>query len=298
MKIIAEAPVRIDFAGAWTDVPNFYETFGGATLNAAITKYVSGELLTGSHRQGQDGMTVHYEANLPWGAGLGSSAAMNVLWLGLIKGRPLLSVQERLDLAEDAFKVEKVLGIIGGKQDQCASALGGINVFEFSKEGIQSTPAGLSAARVKELESMLLLCYTGAARLSSRIHENVWGNFAKGHRDVIDALIRMRDSAYDGKDALERGDFEKFGKIISAQFECTKIMDSSTSNQTLEDLFALLRGDVHGGKPCGAGGGGCVMFCCKGEKEKGHAAEAVKKRGFSVIDFAFDFQGLRVSVES
>jgi D-glycero-alpha-D-manno-heptose-7-phosphate kinase len=298
MRIIAEAPVRIDFAGAWTDVPIFYETFGGATLNAAITKYVSGELLTGSHRQGHDGMTVHYEANLPWGAGLGSSACMNVLWLGLIKGRPLLSVKERLDLAEDAFQVEKVLGIIGGKQDQCASALGGINVFEFSNEGIQSTPAGLSATRVKELESMLLLCYTGAARLSSRIHENVWGNFAKGHRDVIDALIRMRDSAYDGKDALERGDFEKFGKILSEQFECTKIMDSSTSNQTLEDLFALLRGDVHGGKPCGAGGGGCVMFCCKGEKEKEHAVEAVKKVGFSVIDFAFDFQGLRVSVES
>jgi galactokinase/mevalonate kinase-like predicted kinase len=56
MKIIAEAPVRIDFAGAWTDVPMFYETFGGATLNAAIKKYVHGELLSGSHRESKDGM--------------------------------------------------------------------------------------------------------------------------------------------------------------------------------------------------------------------------------------------------
>ena len=298
MKTIAEAPVRIDFAGAWTDVPNFYETFGGATLNAAIRKYVHGELLSGEHRTTKDGMTVHYEADLPWGAGLGSSASMNVLWLGLVKGRPLSTVQERLVLAEDAFKIEKVLGIIGGKQDQCASAVGGINVFEFSKEGIRALPVGLSAARVRELESHLVLCYTRVARLSSRIHENVWGNFAKGHRDIIDALIRMRDSAYKGKEALEKGDFAKFGKTLSMQFECTKIMDSSTSNQMLEDLFALVKDDILGGKPCGAGGGGCVVFCCDGEQAKKRAMEKISKAGFTLIDLEFDFQGLRVSIES
>lgn len=298
MKIIAEAPVRIDFAGAWTDVPIFYETFGGATLNAAIRKYVHGELLSGDHRKTKDGMTVHYEADLPWGAGLGSSATMNVLWLGLIKGRPLSSVQERLVLAEDAFKIEKVLGIIGGKQDQCASAVGGINVFEFTRDGIRSLPVGLSASRVRELESCLLLCYTRVARLSSRIHENVWGNFAKGHLDIIDALIRMRDSAYEAKEALEKGDFDKFGKILSMQFECTKIMDSSTSNQMLEDLFTLVKGDILGGKPCGAGGGGCVVFCCDGEQAKRRAIEKITSAGYTILDLAFDFQGLRVSMES
>lgn len=298
MKTIAEAPVRIDFAGAWTDVPMFYETFGGATLNAAIKKYVKGELLTGSHRQAKDGMTVHYEADLPWGAGLGSSAAMNVLWLGLVKGQSPSTVQERLAIAEDAFKIEKVLGIIGGKQDQCASALGGINVFEFSNDGIRSTPVGLSTSRIVELESTLLLCYTGAARYSSRIHENVWGNFAKGNRDIIDALLRMRDSAFEAKEALEKGQFERFGKILSMQFQCTKIMDGSTSNQMLEELFALVSEDIFGGKPCGAGGGGCLVFCCKGEKEKKRAAEKILKAGYSIFDLAFDFQGLRISIES
>jgi D-glycero-alpha-D-manno-heptose-7-phosphate kinase len=203
-----------------------------------------------------------------------------------------------LVVAEDAFKIEKVLGIIGGKQDQCASAVGGINVFEFSKDGIRALPVGLSASRVRELESCLLLCYTRMARLSSRIHENVWGNFAKGHLDIIDALIKMRDSAYEGKDALEKGDFDRFGKILSMQFECTKIMDSSTSNQMLEDLFSLVKGDILGGKPCGAGGGGCVVFCCDGEQARRRAAEKITNAGYNVLDLAFDFQGLRVSIES
>jgi D-glycero-alpha-D-manno-heptose-7-phosphate kinase len=151
---------------------------------------------------------------------------------------------------------------------------------------------------VKELEALLLLCYTGAARLSSAIHQNVWENLANGHRDVRDALIRMRDSAFDAKDALEEGDFERFGKILSLQFESSKILDSSTTNEALENVFTLVRGEIIGGKPCGAGGGGCVVFCCKGEKEKQQASEKLKGAGLSLIDFTFDFQGVRVSVEN
>jgi D-glycero-alpha-D-manno-heptose-7-phosphate kinase len=108
----------------------------------------------------------------------------------------------------------------------------------------------------------------------------------------------MRDSAFEGKEALQKGDFEKFGKILSMQFDCTKIMDSSTSNRTLEDLFALVRDEILGGKPCGAGGGGCVIFCCKGGQEKRRAAEKITNAGFTIIDLVFDFQGLRVSIES
>ncbi len=44
MIITSRAPVRIDFAGAWTDVSYFADAFGGATLNAAIRMHVSGSL--------------------------------------------------------------------------------------------------------------------------------------------------------------------------------------------------------------------------------------------------------------
>jgi hypothetical protein len=56
MKIIAEAPVRIDFARAWTDVLGDIRE---ATLNAAIKKNVHGELPSGSHRWSEDGMRLH-----------------------------------------------------------------------------------------------------------------------------------------------------------------------------------------------------------------------------------------------
>lgn len=36
------APARIDFAGGWSDVPDFSEAEGGAVLNAAIDRYAEG----------------------------------------------------------------------------------------------------------------------------------------------------------------------------------------------------------------------------------------------------------------
>src|SRR6185503_2543469 len=40
----SQAPVRLDFAGAWTDVPPFSQREGGIVVNAAIELYARAEL--------------------------------------------------------------------------------------------------------------------------------------------------------------------------------------------------------------------------------------------------------------
>lgn len=37
--LIVRSPVRISFAGGGTDLPSYYETFGGTVLSAAINKH-------------------------------------------------------------------------------------------------------------------------------------------------------------------------------------------------------------------------------------------------------------------
>jgi galactokinase/mevalonate kinase-like predicted kinase len=78
-----------------------------------------------------------------------------VAWTG--QGSPPHECAGRLVFREYAFKIEMVLGIIGGKEDQCASAVGGIRVFEFSHDGIRSTPVGISSSRTSEREKTPLL---------------------------------------------------------------------------------------------------------------------------------------------
>ena len=38
--IITRTPLRVSFIGGGTDMPYFYEKFGGATISCAIKKYI------------------------------------------------------------------------------------------------------------------------------------------------------------------------------------------------------------------------------------------------------------------
>ena len=145
MIISSRAPVRIDFAGAWTDVGFFADAFGGATLNAAIAIHVTGSLEANEEQDdaplgllqmvsGPSGkyvpsdrtaLRVNYQSTIPPGSGLGTSATLNVVWLALVRREPINTLEDRLYIAEAAYDIEKTLGIIGGKQDQYASAVGG-----------------------------------------------------------------------------------------------------------------------------------------------------------------------------
>jgi len=298
MIIRSKAPVRVDFAGAWTDCAPFYEPFGGATLNAAIDRFVTGQISTGKDAaiDANDGLTVTYSTDIPAGSGLGTSATLNVVWLSLAKGQPLKTRADREAIAASAYDIEKVLGIIGGKQDQYASAVGGINLFEFQSEGVTTHPVSISQDKVRELESLLVLCYTGKSRLSSNIHQNVWGNFRAGKREVVDALFTLRDSAYRGKEILEAGDWDSFGPLLTQQFDCMKKLDASTSNEIVDSIFRLVESEVSGGKPCGAGGGGCLLFCAKDEQRKAKVASLIRDAGYRIIDFHFEFGGLQVEI--
>jgi D-glycero-alpha-D-manno-heptose-7-phosphate kinase len=302
MIISSQAPVRIDFAGAWTDVSYFSDAFGGATLNAAIALYVTGRLEVQDSQESDllgvvsgPALSVSYESRIPAGSGLGTSATLNVVWLALARREDVSSVEDKLRIAELAYEIEKTLGIIGGKQDQYASAVGGINLFEFEASGATRQPVELSPSRVDELQSLIVLCYTGKARLSSNIHRNVWGNFRAGKTETLRALFDLRHSAYEARQALEDWDLEAFARLVTSQRHHMRHLDASTSNEQIEELFELTAPDVMGGKPSGAGGGGCVFFITKSAKAKDRVKAKLQGVGLTGLDITFDFEGLTLS---
>ena len=314
MIVKARAPVRIDFAGAWTDVDYFYKAFGGATLNATIDQYVKGKLVADEGNFGEkvprhapgygttfvdgpDGLLVEYNTKMPDDSGLGTSAAREVTRLALFSQDPLATREQKENIAESAYRIEQVLGIIGGKQDQFASAVGGINLFEFRENGTTTHPVTMPESQIAELESLLVLCYTGECRLSSNIHKSVWGNFHQGRRETVDALFTLRDSAYAGKEILKDSRWDEFGPLLTRQFECMKALDSSTTNTTVDGLFDLVKGDISGGKPCGAGGGGYLLFGCNDLAGKARVQSKIRDAGFRVVDFSFEFEGVATLIE-
>lgn len=298
MVITSKAPVRIDFAGGWTDVDIFAKGAGGAVLNATIDKYVTGRLevrdgsisQTGKH---QDGITISYQSELPAGSGLGTSSALNVVWLSLVKSR-ITSMEDKKTIANLAYDLEAILGILGGKQDQYASALGGFNFMTFDGT-VEVESLDVPSDVVRELENNLVLCYTGKPRLSGNIHENVWGAYRRGMPETVNALFSLRDIAYKMKDALMVGKLDEFASLMNENWSCQKKLDGSITNEQIEELFdKVFEQGAIGGKACGAGGGGCVLFFSKPNRRE-NVKQVVEQLGSRVIPFKFDFDGLQIA---
>ena len=305
MIIKSRAPVRVDFAGGWTDVPIFAAGAGGMVVNAAIKHYVSGRMdihdseepisLPAPGQQGPEGLSVSYQSDLPSGSGLGTSSALNVVWLSLVKSQ-ITTDEDRGRIAELAYQLEEILGILGGKQDQYAAAYGGFNSMTFGDSvAVERLP--ISSEMVAELEARLVLCYTGKPRLSGNIHENVWGAFRRGAPATVNALYTLRDCAFQMRQALLQGDSNAFGDLLSRNWQSQKALDPSVTNPQIEALFELAEaaGSV-GGKACGAGGGGCLLFFAAPGKQQA-VSEALTESGVRVIPFQFDFEGLQVTKE-
>jgi D-glycero-alpha-D-manno-heptose-7-phosphate kinase len=152
----------------------------------------------------------------------------------------------------------------------------------------------LPKALTAELEERLVLCYTGKPRLSSNIHENVWGAYKRGVPETINALYNLRNVAIRMKQVLLDGDLNEFGELLNQNWKHQKQLDPSVTNEQIDDLFQVaLDSGATAGKACGAGGGGCVVFFCDREKRP-DVIRAVEAAGTRFIDFKFDFTGLVV----
>lgn len=294
MIITSRAPVRIDFAGGWTDVDIFAKGAGGAVLNAAIDKYVTGTLETREDPNGDSqGITISYQSELPAGSGLGTSSALNVVWLSLVKTK-ITDLEDKKQIAGLAYELEAILGILGGKQDQYASALGGINFMTFG-ENVEVEPLDVAPEIVQELEDRLVLCYTGKSRLSGNIHENVWGAYRRGASETVDALFTLRNVAFSMRYVLLSGRLDEFAELMNENWAAQKKLDASITNDQIETLFeeAFKHGAV-GGKACGAGGGGCLLFFARTGR-RAEVEQVIGQLGSHIIPFKFEFGGLQIT---
>ena len=238
------------------------------------------------------GFDIITRSNAPAGSGLGTSATMGVALLAAlaqVSRKPLLPYE----LAELASDIEKTdLGIRGGKQDHYASALGGFNFMEFFGDKVRFARLPVPPDARLELQKNLVLCYTGKSRLSGDIHAHVAAAFEAGDPSTCGAIDRLKGIAVEMKEALMAGDLDVFAELLSENWENQKRLHPSVTNDQIEKLFDTAKGaGALGGKACGAGGGGCLLFYAGADCEH-LLRKALENAGAQVMDFEFTSQGL------
>lgn len=301
--IITRTPFRISYAGGGTDIPAYYKEKGGAIISAAINKYVyvtvnekfDGKIhLRYSKIEMADdidgiehsiiretmrkfgikkGIEITTISDIPMkGTGLGSSSSLCV---GLVNalaeyiGIPMT----RREIAETACDIEiNVLGNPIGKQDQYAAAFGGLNFFEFKKDGevvVSDMSCIMSNSMVGALEDCTALFYLNAERDASKILSENKKTMPKmmGDYDRIMGIAKeieliMREASV----STAYGDYDKYwirdiGKLMSESWEIKRRMSQGVSNEFIDSVYGrAIKAGAIGGKVSGAGGGGFMMM--------------------------------------
>jgi D-glycero-alpha-D-manno-heptose-7-phosphate kinase len=231
-------------------------------------------------------------SDAPAGSGLGSSSTMVVCilkafveWLNLSMGD--------YEIARLAYEIErKDLNLSGGKQDQYAATFGGFNFMEFLKDDLVIVnPLRVKRWIVDELESSIVLYYTGASRSSAAIIEEQKKNTSSGNTIVIEAMHNIKQSAINMKMALLKGDIYTFAKIMGEGWENKKKMASAITNPLIQQSFDVaIQAGAISGKVSGAGGGGFIIFMVEPTK-KLQVTNALNQLAGRVIGFQFSEGG-------
>jgi D-glycero-alpha-D-manno-heptose-7-phosphate kinase len=329
----AKAPLRVSFAGGGTDVTPFPEREGGLVLSATINRYAHATLqprtdgrirvesldLRAALEYGSDehpeydgnldlvkaavrriaqleeprGIDLFLDTAAPPGSGLGASSALIVSLIGVLADYHKLTLSE-YELAHLAWEVERIdLGLKGGLQDQYAATFGGFNFMEFNADSVVVNPLRIKPTILNELESNLLLCFTGATRAGDHIIDDQTKRYESSEAEALAGLRMQKELATSMKEALLRGRLSEFGELMGTAWEYKKRMSPRITTPTIDEAYAeATKEGALGGKVTGAGGGGFMLFYCR----PGHhhrVAERLRALGLESAEFAFDHEGLR-----
>jgi len=333
--LIVRSPVRISFGGGGTDLPAYYEQFGGSVLSVAVNKYFYTVLSARSDGRIQvissdlrvfetwhDIATVNLRGSsleiplavlkemncdiavdlflaseIPPGTGLGSSASVCVNILKTLSTY-LQQPISKYDLAERSFHIARhLLGKHVGKQDEYAAAFGGLNFISFHPDGTTLVePIDLNPAVLTELQGNLMLFFTGSAHHSWSILQEQESSARSQTGGAIEALHEVKALGIRMRNALQQGDIRELGTLMHEGWQAKRRISTKISTPRIDELYALAREHgALGGKITGAGGGGFLLLYCEPDLQS-NVREAMRRQDIQEMTFGFDMQGAQAIV--
>jgi len=298
MKYFVQAPVRLSLFGGGSDVGQYAKKYGGVCINMAINIRQEFTFDTDSvglrvppnadpkfYQAFLDGFGVkarieqNFNGFIHGGLGTSASAAVCMVYaLSKLTGKELT----KQEVAEKAWDIEvNKIGLFGGRQDQYCATFGGMNLMEFGKEvkvmGFENKISG-------RLANDILLFDTGIKRKDSKLQENL-KKTTLSQKLALDVMVGL---ARDACDSIYKGDTRSLGVCLDQTWRYKK----QSNNVTTPEIDSIYRKakilGAYGGKLCGSGGGGYMLFIVPKQKQK-YFKDNI---GLKWVDFEIDRQGV------
>lgn len=331
MKIIAEAPCRVDLAGGTLDIWPLYLFHPGAvTVNFAINRFTrctvdsldspeihlrSGDLNTAeTYRSLADldasvrprlslpvhllrffrpatGLAMQTDSESPAGAGIAGSSALMIATASALN-RFTSSGHGLEKIREIAQNVEaQIIRVPTGIQDYYPALYGGVSAIELSAGGVRRVAIPID---LDDFNRRIVLCYTGAPRNSAINNWEVTKAYIDGDRKVQRNFGRIAAIATGMRAAVEKADWTEAGRLLREDWSHRRSNIPGISTPMIDRLIALARraGSL-GAKVCGAGGGGCVFFLVeRGTQER--VSQAIASAGAEILPVQVAVRGVTI----
>jgi D-glycero-alpha-D-manno-heptose-7-phosphate kinase len=240
-------------------------------------------------------MDMVHTSDLPARTGIGSSSAFTIGFLNSLYALQGKMVSKK-QLALDAIHVEQnLIKENVGSQDHTASAFGGLNRIDFGgAEKIRVSPIIMNPARLQQLQDHLMLFFTGFSRSASEIAAEQIKKTPDKHAELTQMKL-MVDRAID---ILSNSQIplEEFGKLLDGTWRLKRGITHLISTNQIDAIYERgIRAGAVGGKLCGAGAGGFMLFFVPLEKKQ-QVKEALKD--LLHVPFRFENHGSQIIFNS
>lgn len=325
--VYSRAPVRICDVGGWTDTW-FYKH--GAVFNISVDLYSYIRIVENNtnsiniisenldlnqkikdYRQIEyngtldllkaavkrmeirSGLDIFARSDAPPGCGTGTSASIAVALIGALS-KFTEKYMSPYQIAELSHKLEtEELELESGVQDQFGAAFGGINFMEIDYPLVKISRINISAERIFELESQMILVYF-ASRSSSEMHRQVIEKFESGEKSTIEALDVLKESAYEMVKAINSDNIFEVGNIMNQNWQAQKDLHPLMTTDIImhAEKIAFEKGAI-GFKCNGAGGGGSAVILAEKGKEY-ELKKSLIKENLILLPCKLNFKGVEI----
>lgn len=321
--LVSKTPVRIEIGGGATDVEPYCSDFGGFVINVTIDLFVRTIITKRSDKElriffndkdepylikkvdnlrknenfsdlikaiifqvnPKCGLNIYIHSEAPKMAGLGASASLSTSLIGAI-----LKIQKKEiileQIAENAYYIEQnLLKNEGGRQDQYASVFGGFNELSFfGGDNVTVKSLKLNNNFKGKIMKNLILFYTGEEHVSGNLVAKQVSFYLDEKKKARDYLDKLKEIALDMRDCLLEQQFEGFGQKLTEDWIVKSEFNPYLTTDYMRELNKLVinNGGI-GGRVCGAGGGGCMVWLIKPNSRKKITALLSKKKGKLLI---------------
>lgn len=316
--IITKTPMRISFLGGGTDYPESISKWGGMCIGTAINKHsyitlrhlpkffdynirlmyskteITKSVDTIEHNVireclkycgfNRGDIEMCHMSDLPSNSGTGSSSTFTV---GLLNALHTLR-GERLnpvDLFYKALEIEQGrLHECVGCQDQAWASFGGMNCFEFSRNGkLEVNRIVMNGNELKEFNNSLMMFYTKIPRQSSEIASS----YVPTLHDKESEHLELISLTKRGLSAIQGRHYSSLGKLMAESWKIKKSLSNKVTNSVIDDIYSTaIDAGAYGGKLMGAGGGGCLVLVAPYYRHQ-HILDAI---GDKALHIKFDFE--------